>query len=110
MAMVAKLVELRVEVLAFSLDGIHYHILARFSDAKVRPRVGIAKQNAYYRLRDRWNTKKIWERLSNVTPIADRSHQVKVFNYIADHGNKGAWTWNFREGLYWNEASNKSDK
>jgi len=94
-----------IEVLALSMDAIHYHILARFLDKQVRPRVGRAKKHAYFQLRERWRVPKVWERLCNVTPIADRSHQVNVFRYICSHREKGAWVWTFREGLYWRDAA-----
>ena len=89
------------EPLVLSLDALHYHILARFRDRRVRRFVGQAKLNAWYRLRERWDVKEVWQRLCDVTPIEDREHQVRVFHYIQNHKNVGAWIWTFREGLYW---------
>ena len=102
-AMVETLVARGIEVLAISLDAVHYHVLGRFGDAQVRRHIGCAKAGAYHALRRRWRVGKVWERLCNVTPIADRSHQIKVFNYIREHVEQGAWVWTFREGLYWRE-------
>ena len=102
-AMVDELVAKGIEVLVLSMDAIHYHILARFHDKRVRPVVGLAKLNAYHRLRDQWKVQKAWERLSHVKPVTDRTHQVNVFNYILSHKEKGAWVWNYREGLYWRD-------
>ena len=98
------LVTRQIEVLAVSLDAIHYHILGRFRDGKVRWHVGQAKLSAYHRLRNRWQVGKVWAGLCNVTPISDRAHQLNVFNYICDHREQGAWVWTFREGLYWRKT------
>ena len=51
-AMIAFLLGKGFEIIAFSLDGIHFHLLGRFPDRQVRRPVGHAKVNAYYRLRD----------------------------------------------------------
>ena len=95
------LVKDEIEPLAVSMDAIHYHILGRFADKQVRRPVGRAKRNAYYLLRDRWHMKKVWQRLSHVSPVADRAHQICVFRYIRDHQEQGAWVWTFGDGLYW---------
>ena len=100
-ALVEMLVSQQIEVLAVSLDSIHFHVLARFPDKQVRPPVGRAKKHAYHCLRDRGRTGKLWERKSHVTPITGRKHQVNVFRYITGHKQQGAWVWTFREGLYW---------
>ncbi|NIA07496.1 MAG: hypothetical protein GWP14_07670, partial [Actinobacteria bacterium] len=90
-----------VEPLALSVDAIHYHILAKFPDKKVRPWVGRAKLHAYHLLRRRWQIKKLWARLCHVTPISDQDHRTRVFQYRCDHNKQGGWVWTFREGLYW---------
>ena len=104
-ALVEMLLLQEIEVLALSMDAVHYHILARFRDKQVRTHVGRAKKHAYFRLRERWPVRKVWERLCHVTPIADRSHQVNVFRYIRSHADKGAWVWTFREGVYWHQSA-----
>lgn len=104
-ALVEMLAMQGTEVLALSMDAVHYHILARFRDGQVRPRVGRAKKHAYFRLRESWPFCKVWEALCGVKPIADRTHQLNVFQYIRDHAQKGAWTWTFREGIYWHPSA-----
>ena len=101
--LVEMLVRDGTKLLAVSMGAIHYHILGRFSDKQVLQRVGQAKRHAYYLLRARWQMKKVWQRLSNVTPIADRPHQVRVFRYVREHKEQGAWVWTFRDGLYWRD-------
>lgn len=103
-ALVEMLVQQGIEVLSVSLDAVHYHILGRFAGGEVRRAVGRAKKHAYYRLRERWEVGKVWQRLCKVTPIADRAHQVRVFGYIRDHGKEGAWTWTFRDGITWQSS------
>jgi hypothetical protein len=94
-----------VELLVLSMDAIHYHLLGRFRDRQVRRRVGRAKKHAWHRLRGRWRVAKVWQKLCNVTPIADRGHQANVFRYIRSHGQKGAWVWTFRQGMYWRDRA-----
>jgi len=99
-ALVETLLARRIEVLALSMDAIHYHILGRFPDGQVRRHVGRAKLHAYHLLRERWQVGKVWQALCNVTPVSDRTHQVNVFRYIRSHADKGAWVWTFHEGVY----------
>ena len=100
-AMVAFLLGKGFEIIAFSLDAIHFHLLGRFDQGKVRLPVGHAKVNAYYRLRDAGYQDKVWGRSCGVRPIDDRDHQVRVFNYIREHEQVGAWVWTHEEGVYW---------
>jgi len=94
-----------IEVLALSMDAIHYHILARFNNKQVRTQVERAKLHAYHLLCAQWQMKKIWSRLSHVKPITDRAHQLRVFQYISNHKSQGAWVWTFRDGLYWRTST-----
>jgi REP element-mobilizing transposase RayT len=106
-ALVQWFAEHHVEILALSLDAIHYHLLARFRDKQVRPKVGCAKKHAYHVLRDRGFMGKLWQRGCNVVPITDRQHQLNVFAYISRHKQQGAWVWTFREGLSWLSSNNQ---
>ena len=104
-ALVEMLVHQDIELIVLSLDAIHYHLLGRFGDGQVRQRVGRAKKHAYFRLREQWPVQKVWQRLSNVTPITDRAHQLNVFDYIQRHKDRGAWAWTYRQGLYWQDPN-----
>ena len=101
--LVERLIKDEIELLAVCVDAIHYHILGRFADKQVRRHVGRAKLHAYYLLRDRWQMKKVWQRLSHVSSIAERAHQVRVFDYIHNHKNRDSWVWSFRDGIYWGD-------
>ena len=103
-----KLADLEIEVLAASVDAVHFHVLARFADGQVRPRVGRAKKHASHALTETGLPGRVWGKRSRALPIADRTHQVNVFRYIEDHAEKGAWTWTFREGLYWRKRQEGS--
>ena len=92
------LLRIDIEVIAISVDGIHLHILARFPDTQVRPRVGRAKKHASHVLRDYGLTGTVWAKKCRPLPVRDREHQVNVFNYIVSHGLEGAWVWTFRDG------------
>jgi len=96
-----------IELLTLSMDAVHFHLLGRFTDKKVNPKVGRAKKHAYFNLRDQGLAGGLWEDDSNVVPITDRQHQLHVFRYIGRHKDKGAWVWTFREGIYWPNSIGK---
>jgi len=98
-AMVAKLLALGVEVLAVSLDAVHYHILARFPDGDVRKPVGLAKKTASVLLSAHGLRGVVWAKRRRALPVRDRTHQVNVFRYTRRHADQGAWVWTFCEGL-----------
>jgi hypothetical protein len=98
-AIVGKLAELGVQVLAASVDGCHYHVLARFRGLAVREAVGRAKKNASYALREHGLPGAVWAKRCRPLPITDRRHQVDVFGYIVSHVERGACVWTFRKGI-----------
>ena len=100
-AMVAKLLELRCEVLSFSLDAVHYHCLSRFPAVPARTVVGRAKLHAYHELVQHGPPRKLWAKRCRVQPIHDRAHQLKTYQYVLDHAETGAWVWSFKQGVYW---------
>ncbi|MGB3086668.1 MAG: hypothetical protein WBC53_02880 [Phycisphaerae bacterium] len=104
-SLVEMLTRQDVEVLAVCVDAVHFHILAKFPDSDVRPRVGRAKKHAYHVLRDHGRVRKLWGRGCRALPITDRKHQLNVFRYISRHRDKGAWVWTFGEGLYWHDIA-----
>jgi len=108
-ALVEMLVDQDIQIIIFALSEVHYHLLARFSDNKVKPRVGRAKKHAYHELRAQGFEGKLWQRGCNVVPIRNRQHQLNVFAHIGRHVNQGAWVWTFREGLYWRAGEEVAD-
>lgn len=106
-AMVEMLVQLEIELLRLSVSAVHFHLLGRFPDKKVRPRVGRAKKHACFVLRDAGHVGRLWTRKCHPLPIRGRAHQVNVFGYIGSHKERGAWVWTYREGLYWKESQDK---
>jgi len=90
-----------VEPVAVCIGCAHFHVLARFPDKRVRPRLGRAKKHACYVLKDNGFTGRLWGAGAKVTPIRDRKHQVSVFNYVCRHQAEGAWVWTFRQGVDW---------
>jgi len=103
-AMVQRLADLHVEVLAFSLDAVHFHALCRFPNAPARELLGKAKKHAYHRLCAAGHEGKLWAKRPRVQPIDGRDHQVRVYHYILEHRDVGAWVWSFKEGVYWSEV------
>lgn len=95
-ALVEMLLQQEAELLALSLDAVHFHLLARFGQVPPRPVIGRAKKHAYHILHDAGHTGSAWAKRCRVLPITDRAHQVNVFDYILRHGENGAWTWSFK--------------
>ncbi len=87
----------RLEPLAISVDGRHYHVLARFRDDRPRHWIGIAKTRSARALSDAGLVPRggVWAVRCKCLPINDRPHQVTVFKYILKHGHKGAAVWSF---------------
>jgi REP element-mobilizing transposase RayT len=96
-ALVERLHELNVQVIAVSVSEDHVHMLAHLPVATTRKVVGLAKSRASFRVRD-VIPRTLWGRRCKAKPIRDREHHVKTFNYILKHKRKGAWTWTFRDG------------
>ena len=86
-----------VELLALSMDAIHFHLLARFGNRPARTVVGRAKKHATFILKKLGHEGRVWTKRARVLPITDRDHQINVFNYIRGHQSKGAWTWRFQD-------------
>ncbi|MBL7132649.1 MAG: hypothetical protein ISS78_00995 [Phycisphaerae bacterium] len=100
-AVVEMLLFQEVELLCLSLDAVHLHLLGRFGKEPARPKVGRAKKHAYHLLQKLGHRGSVWAKRCRVEPITDREHQVNTYQYILDHAEKGAWTWSFKQGLYW---------
>jgi hypothetical protein len=123
--MVESLLAHGVELIAISLDDHHYHLLARFTNARPfshvqggakptdrgpwasrptylrdppRHYVGIAKMRATHTLRKLKLAPAggLWGKRCKVTPIRDRDHQVNTTFYITDHALRGASLWTFK--------------
>jgi len=98
-ALLEMLARQSVEVIALSMNDVHFHLLARFPGVQVKMFVGRAKKHAYFLLREQGFAERLWEGGCHVLPIRDRRHQVNVFHYICAHRAKGAWLWTFRDQL-----------
>lgn len=94
-----------VELLCLAVGGEHFHLLGRFEHSETRRVIGLAKLHAYHRLSGEIGQRRIWAKRSRSLPIRDRRHQVNVYAYIMKHRDGGAWTWSYREGLYWADES-----
>jgi hypothetical protein len=100
-ALLDMLAHVGVESIALCLTAAHFHLLGRFQDKQVRPRVGRAKKHACFVLKACGLDSRLWTAKAKVTPIRDRTHQVNVFHYICRHQAEGAWVWTFRDGIDW---------
>jgi len=100
-AMVKRLVEDGVELLAFSMDATHFHVLARFGPQPARRLIGNARRHAYHLLAAAGRKGRLWARGCRVLPVRDRKHQVNVYRYILAHRDQDAWVWDYKQGVYW---------
>lgn len=117
--LVASLEHQQVEVIACAVDDHHFHILARFvlpekpSCSKpwaagthnqpiyacIRHIVGLAKSRAARAISSQGLAPAggVWGKRFKITPITDRAHQLNVFSYITEHGDRGASLWTFKD-------------
>jgi hypothetical protein len=95
---------LEIELLALSAGRMHYHMLGRFSRARVKSQVGRAKKHASFELTPLGAPGRVWARGCRPLPIKNESHQRNAYRYILNHKREGAWVWSFREGIYWEEG------
>ena len=95
-ALVERFHELSALVVCAAVGGQHVHLLAKMRRDRVRAWVGAAKKHAWFVLRERGWTGKLWGKRSKSVAILDRSHQLNVYRYILRHRNAGAWVWSIR--------------
>ena len=95
---VKSLQKRKVELIALSIDRIHFHLLARFPDRRPRHWIGIAKKESSHDLKQEALAPVggLWATRFECIPIADRAHQLEVVPYILKHKRKGAATWYFK--------------
>jgi REP element-mobilizing transposase RayT len=101
-ALVDKLLNLDVEVIAAALTRDHLHLLGRFGQRDARTLVGLAKKHASHLVRQaglRTDAGGLWGKRSRAEPVAGRHHQLRVVRYVLDHGDQGGATWFFLDGF-----------
>jgi hypothetical protein len=96
--MIKSLTSRRIEIIALSVDRIHFHLLARFPDHNPRHHIGVAKKESSHYLKETGQSPigGIWGTRTQCVPIKDRAHQLTVYRYILAHGKNAAVTWCFK--------------
>ena len=89
-ALVEMLLKQEVEVLALSVDAVHFHLLGRVGDPPARAVLGRAKKHATFTLQRGGHRGRVWGKRARVLPIKNRAHQVNVFRHILSHAESGA--------------------
>src|SRR6267142_5185011 len=76
-----------IEVIAISVDRVHFHLLARFPDRNPRHHIGVAKKDSSHFLKQQSDGPigGIWGTRTQCIPIKDRAHQLRVFRYVLAH-------------------------
>lgn len=100
------LLESDAVVACLSVSAKHAHLLVKLPPAETRHLVGIAKKDAWFKLRETGCERKLWAKRPKFIPVRDRSHQLNVYNYILEHAREGAWVWKHSDGLE-TESSNE---
>jgi hypothetical protein len=94
-----SLLKRNIEVIALSIDRVHFHLLARFPDHNPRHWIGIAKKESSHYLKARGLAPAggLWATRCKCLPITDRGHQLEVVRYVLKHQEKGAAIWYLRK-------------
>jgi hypothetical protein len=84
-----------IEVVAASIDRVHFHVLARFPGRDPRHWIGVAKKESshYLKVEGLAPLGGLWATRFECVPVENRRHQLWVVGYILKHGKKGAATW-----------------
>src|SRR5689334_1278780 len=95
---VRSLQKRHIELIAVSIDRVHFHVLARFPDHNPRHWIGIAKKESSHYLKQEGLAPVggLWATRFEVVPIENRGHQLWTVPYILKHAKKGAATWYFK--------------
>ena len=98
-AVLTKCDEQDHRVLAITVDAMHVHLLVELpTDHKlVKQIVGTWKQKASHAVRDELPGS-IWSKSCDPIKIQDQAHHRRVYRYILDHSEQGAWVWSFEKG------------
>lgn len=95
-AVVVRMRELEVRMIAIAVLSDHVHLQARLPHATARKLVGLAKARASHRIRDAIPGV-VFAKKCKLEPIRDRAHHLRVFSYIREHLDEGGWVWTFRD-------------
>ena len=97
-AVLGKCAEQGHRVLVIAVDAHHVHLLMQLPvDRKeVKRLVGTWKQKGSHAVRDELPGT-IWSKSCDPIRITDRQHHERVFHYILDHAQNGAWVWTYRD-------------
>ncbi len=119
-AMIDKLAEDHVQVLALAIMSNHFHLAARFPplsadelaryekstlqdgrDPAPRHFTGRARKHASFALSETKlkPSSPVWAARPKMDPIRDRSHQMNVVGYIADHVKQGGAVYLIKRGF-----------
>ncbi|QNN21053.1 hypothetical protein HED60_01800 [Planctomycetales bacterium ZRK34] len=119
-AMIDRLHEDHVEVVALAIAVNHFHLLARFPllesiarkryarslirdgrDPAPRHYLGLARKHASHKLRDAKLKPEgpLWGVRPKFDPVRDRPHQLNVAHYIENHVREGAAVFHLRHGF-----------
>jgi hypothetical protein len=88
-----RLEALGAMIVCITVSGQHVHLLAKMQSSQVRNWTGAAKRHAWYALRERGWSGKLWGKGRKTIPIKSRRQQLNAYRYLLDHADVGAWVW-----------------
>jgi REP element-mobilizing transposase RayT len=87
--------KLESDIVAISIDRIHFHVLLRAPNHNPRHPLGLAKkESSAYMKRDAVGPHGgLWGTRTECKPVADERHFERVIAYILNHATRGAVVW-----------------
>lgn len=92
-ALVERLFEIEAFVLRAAISGKHLLLLTKLPFGKAREWSGIAKRHAWFMLLEYGWKGKLWGKRGKEVPVKSREHQLRMYHYIGEHEQQGAWVW-----------------
>jgi len=96
-AIITKATSQNHRLLVLSVDVHHAHLLVELPTDRrsVKRIVGSWKQRASHAVRNRLPGE-IWSKSCDPIRVRDREHQQRVYRYVLEHVEQGAWVWSYR--------------
>ncbi|TVQ30861.1 MAG: hypothetical protein EA376_11395 [Phycisphaeraceae bacterium] len=97
-AVLEKLAMMKIPCAILAVDESHVHALIRAGGIDAVRVFGRAKQFSSHRMRKDFPGK-LWGASSHAVRIRNLGHMSATVSYIRKHRTRGAWVWEWSEGL-----------
>ncbi len=102
---VAELDKQAHQLLVLSVAAQHAHMLVELprDQAGQWDIVGDCKRVSSHAVGP-WLPGRVWGKKGKIIPIRGRAHHERVYHYIIEHADEGAWVWSFRNKVVFDPA------